>query len=231
MEAAAPRTVTDSVAERIRLMIHQGDLGPGDLLLAEAKLAQAFGVGRVTLREALKRLQTSGYVRVQRGTHGGTFVTELEEPYRQWTARMRANRADFDDIIDFRIAVESRAAHLAAERRNRHDLADQQRAIRDLGRALGRASFRQADSAFHTAVARAAQSPRLEVAMQRGRGELFVPMDAMIYTEQLESSRSAHQAIYEAIRDRDPVRAGKEMAGHIDHTRTEVASILDGKSL
>jgi len=230
MEVAAPRTVTESVAEQLRLMIHQGELGPGDVLLPEAELAQAMGVGRVTLRAALKRLGHSGYIQVRRGARGGAFVTELEAPYTEWAGRMRANRADFDDILDFRIAVESRAAQLAAERRTRQDLLAQERAIRDIGMALGRASFRRADSTFHVAVARAARSPRLEVAMRRGRGELFVPMDALVYTEQMDSCKSAHESIFVAIRDRDPIRAGAQMAAHIEHTREELSTILDGDS-
>jgi DNA-binding FadR family transcriptional regulator len=222
----SPNTQPESLAGQLRTLIHQGSLGPGDRLLPERELAEQLGVGRDSLREAIKLLQGSGYVVVRRGAHGGTFVTELEEPYARWLTSMREDLGELNDILDFRIAIETRAAALAAERRDEDDLASQRIAIEQLVQAEGRSSFRHADSAFHTAVAHAARNRRLESSIQYARGELFSPTDHLWFTELIESCQRGHQAIYEAINRRDPRGAAQAMEAHIEDTREDLWALL-----
>jgi DNA-binding FadR family transcriptional regulator len=164
-------TVTDDVAQQLRQLIHSGELGPGDKLPSERELADRLGVARVSLREAIKLLQGTGYVEIKRGARGGTFITGLEAAYRRWVGRLREEASELDDIIDYRIAIESRAAALAAVRRVESDLAEQRTAIERLDDAQERSAFRLADSQFHGAVARASGSRRLEAAIHYARGE------------------------------------------------------------
>ncbi|MGH3328811.1 MAG: FadR/GntR family transcriptional regulator, partial [Streptomycetales bacterium] len=159
---------------------------------------------------------------------GGTFVTELRRPVEDWRARMREHTGEIDDIIDFRTALEAHAAALASRRRTRSDLAALRSAIRAIGSADSRATFRLADSQFHGGVARAARSPRLETAIHSARGELFSPHDLLVYQEPIEESRRDHQAIYDAIRDADPVAAADLMREHVERTREQLRVIVFG---
>lgn len=229
MNPSAARTVTDDVARRLRQLIHTGDLGPGDRLPAERELAEQLGVARVSLREAIKVLQGGGYVEVKRGAQGGSFVTGLEAPYRHWQSRLREEASELQDIIDYRVAIESRAARLAAERREESDLAEQRIAIERMVSAEGRSSFRLADSQFHGAVARAAASRRLEEAIHYARGELFSPIDRLVYPDQLDANLSAHRLIFQAISDRDPAAAAAAMEAHVEQTRAELTWLLWGR--
>ncbi|MGH3343648.1 MAG: FadR/GntR family transcriptional regulator, partial [Carbonactinosporaceae bacterium] len=135
-------TLTQGVAEYLRSLIHRGELGPGDRLPAERELAERLGVARVSLREAIRILQDGGYVEVRRGARGGTFVTELRRPVEDWRARMREHTGEIDDIIDFRTALEAHAAARASRRRTRSDLAALRGAIKAIGDADSRATFR-----------------------------------------------------------------------------------------
>ena len=63
-----------AATESIRQQIHLGLIAPGEQLPAERKLSEAISVSRVTLREALRVLETEGYLTIKRGAHGGTFV-------------------------------------------------------------------------------------------------------------------------------------------------------------
>jgi DNA-binding FadR family transcriptional regulator len=63
------------LAERIRLRILSGELKPGDRLLNEIELARKEGVGRTTLREALRLLASGGLIETRRGVQGGAFIT------------------------------------------------------------------------------------------------------------------------------------------------------------
>lgn len=77
-------TVAEDVARHIRRLIHDGALSAGDRLPGERDLAADLGVGRVSVREAIRLLADGGYVTVRRGAHGGTLVTGLDSAYEAW---------------------------------------------------------------------------------------------------------------------------------------------------
>ena len=143
--------------------------------------------------------------------------------------RMRTQAGEFDDIIDFRIALETDAARLAALRRNQSDLAKLRDSIQQLGQASGHAAFRLTDSQFHGGLARAARNLRLEAAIESARGELFSPHDLLPYVDPIEESRRDHQQIYDAVRDRDPAAAAAATREHIERTRHQLREIVFGR--
>ncbi|BBY66018.1 FadR/GntR family transcriptional regulator [Mycolicibacterium helvum] len=219
-------TVSGDIAARLRALIHAGDLGPGDRLPSERELAKQLGVGRVSIREALRLLQARGYVEVRRGATGGTFVTQLDQPYQDWLRQMRASVNDISDILDLRIGLEGRAAALAALRRTDEQLAVMRSAIDELTDSDSRVSFRNSDARFHGALALASANPRLESAIARARGEMFAPLDKLVFTETVESTRVGHLAIYEAVRDQDPARATRAVEDHLEQTRRELGQVI-----
>jgi DNA-binding FadR family transcriptional regulator len=226
MPPAFAPTTPQVITDRIRALIHRGELGPGDRLPPERTLADQLGVARVSLREALAQLQHEGYLLARRGALGGTFVTELIEPRRRWLRRMRENLADFEDIIEYRIAVEAHAASVAARRRDDADLEAIESAVRRLPSATGILTFRAADSAFHHAIAAAARSPRLEAAIDDARGLLFLPTDALVTSLDIDQSHGDHAKIAAAIRDGDQALAAEAMRDHIESTRTWLRRVL-----
>lgn len=226
--AVTSQTLSQAVADHLRRMIHLGEIGPGDRLPAERDLAEQLGVARISLREAIKTLQNDGYVQVRRGARGGTYVTELDEPVARWRARMRTESGEFDDIVDFRIGLETESARLAATRRTRADLAALRTAISELERAGDRAAFRLADSQFHAALAQASGNARLRNAIESARAELFGTHDLLTYTNPIAESVRDHQAIYQAVCDRSPDAAGAAMREHIENARTQLRDIVFG---
>ncbi|MFA3839515.1 FadR/GntR family transcriptional regulator [Streptomyces aureus] len=220
----------EGVAEYLRNLIHRGGLAPGDRLPPERELAQQLGVARLSLRAAIKILQDGGYIEVRRGQKGGAFVTELSKPFAEWRAKMQEHVQEIDDITEFRIALESHAASLAADRRTRADLTALRGAVADIAKSDGRGAFRSADSRFHDRNAHAARNARLESSIHAVRGELFSPHDLLDYAEPIQESRHDHQAIYDAIRDRRADRAAELMREHILRTREQLRVIVFGAS-
>lgn len=225
----ASMTLTQGVAEHLRDLIHRGEVGPGDRLPPEREFAEQLGVARTSLREAIRVLRVDGYVEVRRGPHGGTFVTELRRPAEAWRARMREQSGEMDAVIDFRIALETHVARLAAQRRAGADLLAMRDAVSTLGAASGRTAFRLADSRFHGALARAAGNARLENAVHAARGELFSPYDGLEFVEPVEENRRDHQAIYEAVCDGDGDAAAELMDEHLEHAREQLREIVFGR--
>lgn len=221
-------SAADVVAAHLRGRIHAGELSPGDQLPAERDLADQLGVGRQTLREALKTLTVQGYVLSRRGSGGGTFVAALTEARALWLERMRQDTRVIGDIIDLRVAVESHAAALAARRRTDRHLRAMHDSIVGLDGPDGRDRFRAFDSAFHRAITDAAASSRLTAAVHHTRGELFLEPDRIGFTEMVAVTRDAHQAILDPIADRDEAAAATAMTAHIEQTRLEMAALLQG---
>jgi len=226
---------SDAVAANLRARIHAGDYSPGDRLPPQRELAEQLGVARVSVRLGIRQLVDSGYLEVRRGASGGAFVTELSQPLEAWRHRLRNMAGELDELIDFRIAVESKAAALAAERASRTELADMRAALRAM-RLLrssdrdSRTAFRHADGAFHDALSRAARNRRIDVAIREARLELFTPYDLLAFDEPVAPVLADHQAIYEAVRDGDSARASALMAEHIEHTRDQLRSFVSDAS-
>ncbi|MFN8080159.1 MAG: FCD domain-containing protein [Kineosporiaceae bacterium] len=228
MSIGTPQQVSavQGVADELRAAIHRGDLSTGDRLPAERDLATQLGVSRITLREAIRIMVEEGYLVARRGSRGGTFVTELEVPYGRWLSRMRSNIAEFEDLLEFWIAVELRAATLAARRHTDKDLAVLEATLDQMRQAADRAAYRSADHAFHRGVAEAARSPRLSEAIAAARGELFLQTDRLIYDELIDDTISEHRRILEAIRARDAAAAGAAMQEHLELTRQGLRALL-----
>jgi len=220
------RTTVDDMADLLRGRIHRGELSPGDRLPAERELAAQLSVGRVTLRGALAKLQSEGYLEARRGAAGGHFVTRLDEPYRRWLLSMKDNLTDLDDLIEFRLAVERRAAELAAQRADATDLERMAAAIELLDKAETAEEFRMADSEFHAALAEASGSPRLILAVDQARGELFSPTDQPRYETHIDTSREQHLAIFDAVKAADSVGAADAVEAHLQTTRVELLDML-----
>lgn len=224
-------TISEDVADRVRRLIHSGELSAGDRLRAERDLAADFGVARVSVREAIRLLAEGGYVTVRRGGQGGTFVAGLEDPYRQWLQQMRTRAGELDAILDLRVAVEGHAAYLAAQRCGTDEVDGLRAALTLMATATNRSSFRLADSHFHAGVGGAARSPRLKDLVEQARGDYFVPADKLIYEEQIEASLDGHTRVVEAIQHADADAARSAMVDHIELTRTHFHRLIRGEPL
>jgi GntR family transcriptional regulator, transcriptional repressor for pyruvate dehydrogenase complex len=125
-----PKTA-ELVADRLRKQIVRGELREGESLPAEAALTEQFGVSRPTLREAFRVLETEQLITVRRGARGGASV---HAPRAMMVARyagffLEHDGASLADVLEARVAVESPAAGLAAQRRTAGDLASLRSAI------------------------------------------------------------------------------------------------------
>lgn len=206
-----------AVAQRLRRSIALGVVLPGERLPSERTLAERLGVSRVTVREALRVLQGEGLIVTRRGGNGGAVVTPCERS---------PLRGQLDEVFEFRLAVETMAARLAAERRGEEAL-DRLRACQQALLASGDVgTFRRADSAFHLAVAGASGNPMLRRAIEDARAIAFDVLDAHPFRVRRESSARGHAAIVAAIGERDDEGAAAAMSAHLRLAHSEVRAAL-----
>jgi GntR family transcriptional repressor for pyruvate dehydrogenase complex len=206
-------SASDNAARVLRAMIYSGQLPPGHRLPSGIELAKRLGISVVTLRVALKSLESTGYLVIGLGAHGGARVSNAEGLTRCWTQWMIENADQIEDIFELRMAIETHIAALAAERRSDEDLDAIERANALL--AGPNPEIVPWNVAFHNAVADAAHSRLLADAMRDVRGTLFLPVDLARYEHQITELRAAHAAVLEGIRDRDPESAVAAMRAHL----------------
>ena len=224
--ALETETASDSAVRFLRALVFAGELGPNDKLPPERDLGARLGISRMTLRLALKALESTGYIVTTRGSRGGSRVADSDSLSRCWGQWMQEHAAELDDIFEFRSTIEAKLAALAAERRTEDDLQKMERAAAGERQPQDWSSLFRTDIDIHRTIARAARSLRLERAMMSARGDLFVP----IHLDRLENRphevNESHQAIIQAIRDHDSVAASEGMAGHIRLVETLVDRAL-----
>ncbi|MFC7310340.1 FadR/GntR family transcriptional regulator [Streptomyces monticola] len=153
-----PSPLVEQATERLRGQIAAGHWPVGTRLPGETTLAKDLGVGRSTVREALRALAGAGLVQARQGA--GVFVTALE-PLADWPTRLR--RAAVADVYEVRMLMEVEAARLAATRRTPADIRALTAALTARREAAGLddAAFVDADIDLHTALVAAAHNPVL----------------------------------------------------------------------
>ena len=114
------QTALEETLERLGTAIKLGLLEPGSRLPAERELCTRLAISRSTLRQALTTLVQSGHLVSVRGRSGGTFVAD--EPPLGQTAEGEVLTEDARAVLDYRVAVETGATVLAAERALEQDL-------------------------------------------------------------------------------------------------------------
>ena len=223
----APDTASESAASYVRALIFWGELGPGDRLPPSTELAAHLGISRVTLRLALRSLESTGYLLTTRGAYGGTRVSDSAALQQCWVQWMTLHNRELDDIFEFRTTVETKIAALAAERRDEGDLAAMDRALAAERAEQQRSSLFRADAGIHRSIAAAAHSPRLAAAMDAVRADLFLPVDQELFDDSETDVYDAHAGIIAAIRARERERAAEAAAAHVERVRALVRQALE----
>ncbi|WP_430334281.1 FadR/GntR family transcriptional regulator [Rhodococcus sp. ACT016] len=227
MTAALSRNLlADQAADQLRRRLAAGEWEVGAKLPGETTLAAELGIGRSTVREALRMLAGQGMLRARQGA--GVFVERTEPETDGWEAVLQ--REAIAAVVEVRAAIEIEAARLAAQRATDADVAAMRRAL-DLRAAAAAASdraFVEADAAVHRSIVAAAHNPVLSELF-----ETFVPRvaDAMVEMIGLlglrdrdtEPNSDEHAALVDAIAAGDIELAARISRAHLEAMAADLA--------
>lgn len=205
-ETVAPRAY-EAVIDHIRDLLVTGEVQAGDRLPPERELADALGVSRPMVREALRTLEVLGVVAARRGQGpaAGTFI--LSEPSHALELlldmELTLERFDLTDVIDTRIMLEQWAiASVPADA----DLAAASHALRMMGEALDREELMRWDLAFHQSIVDCAPNRllshlyrSLRGAMQQRLADSVIPLDDEAWAPFWRRIMREHRLIYAAL--------------------------------
>lgn len=205
------RSLVEATIAAIRERIASRQWPVGERIPPEAELAGHFGVGRNTVREAVRVLSHAQMLEVRQGD--GTYVRSAADP----AETMRGlSRASLRDHLEMQRMLEAEAARCAARRATAQDIARLRAALAHRGEYRHRAdapaadleAFLDRDGAFHQAVADAAHNDALQALYRHFTAAVRSHNRAILAVGDLpEPDLAAHAALVEAIASRDEDRA------------------------
>lgn len=224
------------VAEAIGRQITLGRLQPGDPLPTERELSSQLGIGRTTLRKAIKTLVKEGRLGTKLGRGGGTVVLKNANGSRDDVLLVFDQcESAIEHTYEARLALEPVAAGLAASRATQ----DQIRVLFEMLKAPAPTvtAYHSLDSGLHTKVAEASGNPLLLDAIENARVGFFNWANALWLNADWQRVRikwgdtgrafeTDHRQIVEAIADRDPEGAHSGMAEHLNNGREQFRELL-----
>ena len=218
--------VADSVAAQLERLITDGGFVPGDRLPAERVLAEQFGVGRSSMREALRMVEALGLVRTDHGV--GVIVVRTERRAPSASELLLLDEFTVGDLFEVRLPLEDRTASLAARRVTpamATKLYELLEAASDPD--LSDAQFIELDGALHQAIAETAGNPLL-LGVFKNLAPLCVRYSERVIALPGRRARAhlGHQAIVDAIVGRRVRDARAAAARHIREVEQDVLAHL-----
>jgi DNA-binding GntR family transcriptional regulator len=196
----APRALYEEVAELLRQRIFARELEPGSWI-DELRIAEALGISRTPLREALKVLAAEGLVTMK--VRRGAYVTEVSEK-------------DLRDVYHLLALLESDAARVVAQSASNEQMAQIEALHQNLEAAVdNRDHFFEINETFHMLL--------LELADNRWRDQMVADLrkvmklnrhSSLFKEGRIEQSLAEHRAIVQALTERQPEQAAERMSAH-----------------
>lgn len=224
-----PNLANDSVAKQVTDilsdLIVSGKVKIGEYLPTEEDLCKEFGIGRSSVREAIKTLESRGMVRKLHGKGVVVIDESTQATTKLLQISLKLKKTTMRDILEFRKSIEIKMTELAAMRATEEQIkviSDNLEKMRNEEYKLE--TFAEYDYGFHKSIADASGNSIFSLMMETMRPMLY---NHIIYTLNPdfnpEHSSHFHETILNNIINRDPVAAEEAMKAHLAGTK----SIID----
>jgi DNA-binding FadR family transcriptional regulator len=204
--------VCDEIVKQLQQQIISGKYKIGDKLPSESEMMQELGVGRSSVREAVRILANYGLLRVKQGL--GTFVHVDSGTYLPWYQRLQD--ADSKDLHEVRQLLELKIAEKAAMNRTQKDIDKMTKLLKkriDAAKKNLAAECIEADIQFHIAIAEAAKNniltdlyKNIAAQVKKSFRQAYTDTGAFILQHEL------HVALLQSIIDKNPKKAWQHVA-------------------
>jgi DNA-binding GntR family transcriptional regulator len=205
------------VFNTLRQAILTGDLKPGERLM-EIHLAERLGVSRTPIREAIRKLELEGLVKME--PRKGATVAEITEK-------------NLRDVLEVRRNLDTFAVELACERINEEQLEELERIVEEFEGIMhtkDSKTIAEADVEFHNFIVEVTGNDRLvqlvnSLSEQVYRYRFEYIKDETTHQELVDE----HREIFDCIKSKDPSRAKQAMNRHITNQENGIISHLTRK--
>lgn len=223
-------SVAKQVTDILTKQIIEGKYQIGDYLPTEEELCHEFGIGRSSVREAIKTLESRGMVRKHQGK-GVVIIDEcIDATSKMLRIALEYKKTSLKDLMDFRVALEVKNVELAAINATDNDI-EQMRKYLNLMQSenYSNDNFARHDYHFHEAIAQASNNSVTSIIIKILRPILY---NQIIYTLNPnfnpELANHFHEKIFDAIENRQPKRAVVAMLEHLSETQRIITEFENG---
>ena len=215
--------IPEVIVLQIEDKIMRGELKPDQMLPPEIELMKEFGVGRNTVREALRMLEASGLIKIKQGPRGGPVITKMTDEFVSdfLIKAIRLGTVSVRDLSEFRLALEPFIAETLALKNdiNPDVFLQIENNISEV-KALHKAGKTTAyeNMGFHVLLATATNNPMFVIILKTiksGFDLVTPPPDKEKWQSGIIETIKYHQSILDAIKNRNPVNAREQMLQHI----------------
>lgn len=214
--------VGEQVFQQLKQLLIDGEWAPGDKIPSENDLADKFGVSRITVRQALQKLNALGLLETRLGE--GSFVKELDvgESMNALIPTMYLEEDTALQVFEFLEIIETECARLAAVRATEEDINDLKDILERMIRckeSLDLKGFGRADLDFHFKVSQITKNVMIIKTISILRDVLEHSMEEVIDKMGCENGVFYHKKILKAIEDHDEKLARETMREHIQKNK------------
>lgn len=218
---------SERLARDIAGRIADGEFEDGDRLPHERDMLGQLDVGRATLREALRLLESWGLVTIRTGPGGGPVVRkpQPQDFADQLALMLQFHQFTLADVSDARLALEPQVARLAAERISKPEIETLRRTIEAMAESLeDEQTFFEQNRIFHSVIADASGSAIIQI-FQDSLKEIGEGASAGVEyaAPQFLAILESHSRIVDALEAHDPDLASREMFLHLNEGRRYAA--------
>lgn len=222
---------SDVLANHLREQILDGTLPEGSALPVERVLASSVGLGRGTVRDALRVLEIEGLVVTRPGRAGGSFVRrpDVSTFERSLSVLVHGRGVRRRSLLEAREALEPAAARLAALHRTDEDLARLEAAAAAQAAAVTDIpTFLECNVEWHLAVGAASHNEIIETIVTSLSRVLLrsTDVDSFNNDRTMAATLKAHDRILKAIRAGDGDKAELAMGKHVHTYRTMLETVV-----
>ena len=213
------------IADKIKDMIGSKQLEPGAKLPSERKLAEKFGINRVTINKAILILEQKGLVKIKTGM--GTYVTNVPSSIVTESIKSyyKFGNGSNKEIMDLREILEPEIAALAAINAEEAELKKLENQITIIRKVLDKKeedNYILEDEIFHEILAEATHNELIS-AIVIGLRNVMLPFKKSIFSDTLYCYKYAiHANVFEAICARNSIAAKKAMTDDIKAVRSAI---------
>jgi GntR family transcriptional repressor for pyruvate dehydrogenase complex len=213
--------ISTQIMQQIRDAVMQGKLQPGQALPQEKDLVAEFGVSKHTLREALRSLETLGFLTIRRGAGGGPVISEIDWSTARgyFTNFLHFQNFTLADLSEVRKLVEPYIARKAAEHITQENFEELRAAHEDCVKAYHaneNVIRSETEVRFHVLLGKYAANPFLWVMLDFVNNMLADAKSRLKPGKDFSAKViAAHRRILEAIEKRDPELAAQAMYDHM----------------
>jgi len=218
--------VYEEIVSKVKLMIRQGKLKIGDQLPAERELSEVFKVSRSSVREALRTLESQGFLESRQGN--GTYIARqpVELLITPLAGAIFTEKDVQIELFEMRRLIEPQLAYLAAERATPEEISRMEEILGKQQDELARGdTATELDKSFHQTLAEATKNNILIRIIEPLMDSISSSRDKYLQVEgRPHKSFMRHKELLMAIKAGDSELAAQVMREHIEDVENSLFS-------